>query len=351
MSDGATQTGGERAHRPTFSVVVSLFNEVECLNELYSRIVTTMEAIGEPWELITVDDGSTDGTIDLVHELAKNDSRVRPVVLVRNFGHQIAVTAGLDHSRGEAVIALDADLQDPPELIATFVERWREGFEIVAGVRKAREDDTLLRRIAIPAFYRVMQKMVDFPITLDSGDFRLLDREVVEVLRAMPERHRFLRGMSAWTGFRQTEIPYDRPPRFAGESKYPLRKLVHLAVDGITSFSYFPLKLMTMLGFFIAAFTGIALPVVIALRLAGVTGLYGQTTTFLAVMFFGGVQILCMGVLGDYLGRVFDEVKARPLYLVRSRSGSPVGRAGSSSPDAVEQDGVTDLSERPSIFN
>jgi dolichol-phosphate mannosyltransferase len=336
---------------PTFSVVVPLFNEVECLDELYSRIVKTMEAIGEPWELLLVDDGSTDGTIEKVEDLARKDGRVRPVVLVRNFGHQIAVTAGLDHTRGQAVIVLDADLQDPPELIPQFVERWREGFKIVAGVRSPRVDEGIVRRLAVPAFYRLLQRLADVPITLDSGDFRLLDRNVVDVMSSMPERHRFLRGMSAWTGFRQTEIKFDRPARFAGTSKYPFRKMLKLALDGITSFSYFPLKLMTMFGFITAAVTGVALPVVIVLRLAGVTGLYGQTTTFLAVMFFGGMQILCMGILGDYLGRVYDEVKARPLYLVSARSGSPVRGPGSAGPDAVEKDRVTDLGERSSILN
>jgi polyisoprenyl-phosphate glycosyltransferase len=350
MTTSSSEPGGAAQQPVSLSVVVPLFNEVECLDELYSRIVKTMESLGEPWELILVDDGSTDGTIERVEHLAENDARVRPVVLVRNFGHQIAVTAGLDYSRGQAVIAIDADLQDPPELIPEFVERWREGFKVVAGVRTAREDDTLLRRMAIPIFYRIMQRVIEFPITLDSGDYRLLDREVVEVMKAMPERHRFLRGMSAWTGFRQTEIRYDRSPRYAGRSKYPVRKLFRLAFDGITSFSYFPLKLMTMFGFFIAVVTGIALPVVVALRLAGVTGLYGQTTTFLAVMFFGGVQILCMGILGDYLGRVYDEVKARPLYLVSSRTGSAAGRGGGSRLDAVQQDGVADLSEGSSIL-
>lgn len=342
----STEEVGSAQSPPTFSIVAPLFNELECLDELYLRIVRTMETVDEPWELILVDDGSTDGTIELVEALAAKDSRVRPVILVRNFGHQIAVTAGLDHSRGQAVIALDADLQDPPELIPQFIERWREGFKIVAGVRTAREDDTLLRRIAIPIFYRSMQRVIDFPITLDSGDYRLMDRQVVDVMNAMPERHRFLRGMSAWTGFRQTEIAYDRPARFAGQSKYPLRKLVGLAIDGITSFSYFPLKLMTMLGFLIAAVTGVALPLVIVLRLAGVDGLYGQTTTFLAVMFFGGLQILCMGLLGDYLGRIYDEVKARPLYLVSRSGGSPRGRG-----DSVQKDGVADLGERSTILH
>jgi dolichol-phosphate mannosyltransferase len=215
------------------------------------------------------------------------------------------------------VIVLDGDLQDPPELIPQFVERWRQGYEIVAGVRDAHEDESLLRRMAKPVFYRVLQRLVNFKVALDSGDFRLLDKSVVEVMSAMPERHRFLRGLSAWTGFSQTEVVYERPARFAGTSKYPMRRLMSLAVDGVTSFSYFPLKILAVSGLATALLTGLAMPVVIFLRLIGAEGLSGQTTVILAVMFFGGVQVLSIGILGEYLGRVYDEVKGRPLYLVR----------------------------------
>jgi glycosyltransferase involved in cell wall biosynthesis len=316
---------------PVLSVVVPLFNETDCLQELHSRLVAALDEVGEPWELILVDDGSTDGTIEMVELLAETDPRIRPLILVRNFGHQVAVTAGLDHVRGAAAIVMDADLQDPPELITQFVERWREGYKVVAGMRNPRADEGLLRRLAVPVFYRLLQRLIDFPITLDSGDFRLLDREVVDVLNSMPERHRFLRGMSAWTGYRRTEIQYDRPPRFAGSSKYPLKRMLHLAFDGITSFSYLPLKLITVVGLTVAMITGIALPVIVALRLSGVSGLYGQTTVVLAVMFFGGIQLLSIGVLGDYLGRVYDEVKARPLYLISSRSGDACSSSGKTS--------------------
>jgi len=308
---------------PLISMVIPLYNEADCLQELYRRLVEALDQVGEPWEAILVDDGSTDGTIEMVEALAASDPRIRPLILVRNFGHQMAVTAGLDNVRGAAAIVMDADLQDPPELIPLFVQRWRDGSKIVAGVRIPRDDEGLLRRVGVPAFYRLLQRLIDFPITLDSGDFRLLDREVVEVMRSMRERHRFLRGMSAWTGFPQSVINYDRPRRFAGSSKYPLKRMIGLALDGITSFSYVPLKLITVLGLILAVLAGIALPVLIALRLAGVSGLYGQTTVVLAVVFFGGVQLLSIGVLGDYLGRVYDEVKGRPLYLISQRTGAP----------------------------
>ena len=344
---------GEPEKTPTFSIVVPCYNETECLQELYKRVSTTLDGLEGTWELVLVDDGSTDGTIEMIEGLAAEDPRVRPVILVRNFGHQIAVTAGLDHTRGAAVIVMDADLQDPPELIPEMAARWREGFKIVAGTRRPNKDEAMWRRVVNPIFYRVLQRIVDFPLAIDSGDFRLMDREVVDIINSMPERHRFLRGMAAWTGFRQTEVAYDRPVRFAGESKYPLRKMIGLAMTGITSFSYYPLKLMTMLGLAIAVVTGITLPVVIILRLAGVAGLYGQTTVFLAVMFFGGLQILSIGILGDYLGRVYDEVKARPLYLVSSRSapGASFAARGGARREAVEQDGVPDLGERSTILN
>jgi polyisoprenyl-phosphate glycosyltransferase len=319
--DAAVSDIGETS-APAISIVVPLFNEADCLPELYSRLVNVMEELGERWEFIMVDDGSSDGTTELVEKYAEADARVVPIIFVRNFGHQVALTAGLDYSRGKAAIFLDADLQDPPEIISEFVQRWREGYKIVSGVRQAHQAERFVRRLAKRLFYRGFQRLVDFRITLDSGDFRLLDREVVDILNAMPERHRFLRGLSAWTGYPQTEVAYERPARFAGDSKYPLRRLVALAMEGVTSFSYLPLKLLTMVGSSIALVTGLAMPVVIILRLAGVFGLTGQTTVVLVVMFFGGVQMLSIGLLGEYLGRVYDEVKGRPLYLVRKPLGS-----------------------------
>jgi polyisoprenyl-phosphate glycosyltransferase len=335
---------------PVLSVVVPLFNEVECLPELYQRLVTTLDGLGEPWEIVAVDDGSTDGTTELVERMAREDARVKPLIFARNFGHQVAVTAGLEHARGQAVVVMDADLQDPPELVAEFVERWREGYLVVAGSRFSRADEGAIRRFANPVFYRLLQRIVDFPIALDAGDFRLLDRRVVEVLNSMPERHRFLRGMSAWTGFKQTSVRYERPERFAGRSKYPFRKSLRLAMDGITSFSYLPLRLMTVVGSAVALITGLALPVVLVLRLAGVAGLYGQTTVVIAVMFFGGVQLLSIGILGDYLGRVYDEVKARPLYVLRPPSPRLVA-SPTADGEFVDEDGVADLGKRRSSGN
>jgi glycosyltransferase involved in cell wall biosynthesis len=323
---------GGAAHAPVFTVVIPLFNEVDCLPELYGRICTVMDGLGEPWELLMVDDGSTDGTTELVQSYADADKRVVPIIFVRNFGHQSALTAGLDHSRGESVIFLDSDLQDPPELIPEFVKRWREGHKIVSGVRAPHAAESFLRRAAKLAFYRAFRRLVDFKVPLDSGDFRLLDRQVVDVMNAMPERHRFLRGLSAWTGYPQTEVVYQRPARFAGRSKYPLRRLVGLALDGVTGFSYVPLKLLLFVGLSIAILSAVAMPIVVILRLVGVFGLTGQTTVFLGVMFFGGVQMLSIGILGEYLGRVYDEVKGRPLYLLRNTINqgpgepTPIGR-------------------------
>ena len=302
---------------PTLSIIAPIYNEYENLPELYRRVKEVMENAGETWELVLVDDGSTDGSTERIRELARQDRRVRPVIFARNFGHQLAVTAGLDYSRGDAVVIIDADLQDPPELIPEMLAKWREGYEVVYAVREAREGETWFKKVTAAAFYRLINRITSVNIPLDTGDFRLLDRKVVNVLNRMRERHRFLRGMSVWVGFRQTGVTYKRAPRFAGETKYPLRKMLKFASDAITGFSYLPLQLATYLGFVSAGLSIIAIPIVVALRMTGSQAFHGQATTLIAVLFLGGVQLISLGILGEYVGRLYDEAKGRPLYIVR----------------------------------
>lgn len=301
----------------TFSVVAPVFNEVETIPELYRRVREVMTATGEPWELVLVDDGSTDGSTERIRALAKEDKHIRPVIFARNFGHQVAITAGWDYARGQAVIIIDADLQDPPEVIPELIARWREGYEVVYAVRTEREGETWFKKFTAALFYRLIYRITDVKIPVDTGDFRLMDRKVVDVLKTMRERHRFPRGMSAWVGFRQIGVPYKRAARFAGTTKYPLKKMLKLALNAITSFSYFPLQLATYMGFLSAGIAILAIPLVVALRLVGAQAFFGQASTLIAVLFLGGVQLISLGVLGEYIGRIYDEVKGRPLYIVR----------------------------------
>ncbi len=302
---------------PVFSIIAPIFNEQENLPELYRRVSGVMELTGDPWELILIDDGSRDSSNSIIRGLAQKDARVRPVIFARNFGHQIAVTAGLDYSRGRAVVIIDADLQDPPELILEMIKKWRDGYEVVYAVRAEREGETWFKTFTASFFYRMISRITDVNIPLDTGDFRLMDRKVVNVLNSMRERHRFLRGMSAWVGFRQVGVNYKRAARFAGETKYPFRKMLRLALNAITGFSYLPLQLATYLGFIAAAASVIAIPVVVILRLVGEQQPFlGQATTLIAVLFLGGVQLMSLGILGEYIGRIYDEVKGRPLYVV-----------------------------------
>jgi len=302
--------------KPTFTIIAPIFDELENIPERCPRVRDVMDQTGEPWEFILVDDGSTDGSTDVIRKLAKNDQRVRPVIFARNFGHQIAVTAGVDYSRGEAVVIIDADLQDPPEVILDLIAKWREGYEVVYAVREEREGETWFKKTTASFFYRLIHAITNVNIPMDTGDFRLMDKKVVAVMRQMREKHRFLRGMSAWVGFKQIGVPYKRKPRYSGQSKYPLHKMINFALNAITSFSYFPLQLATYLGFIAAGLSVLAIPVVAILRLTTGTALLGQATTLIIVLFLGGVQLISLGIIGEYIGRIYDETKDRPLYVV-----------------------------------
>jgi dolichol-phosphate mannosyltransferase len=302
---------------PKYSIIAPVYNEAENLPVLYERISQVMDSTGEPWELILIDDGSRDGSTDIMLRLYEQDERVRPIVFARNFGHQIAVTAGLDYSLGDAVVIIDADLQDPPEVILDLIERWKEGNQVVYAIRVEREGETWFKKFTASLFYRLIYRITDVKIPLDTGDFRLIDRKVVDVMKTMRERHRFLRGMASWVGFKQVGVPYKRAARFSGQTKYPFKKMLKLALNAITSFSYFPLQLATYIGFIAAGISIIAIPIAAILRIVeGVRFLGGQATTFIAVLFFGGVQLISLGILGEYIGRIYDEVKGRPLYVV-----------------------------------
>jgi dolichol-phosphate mannosyltransferase len=309
--------------KPVISIVVPVFNEEEVLEELYQRTCQVMDQLNEPWELILVDDGSRDRSAEIIAELNHDDPRVKGISFSRNFGFQEAVTAGLAHASGESVVLADADLQDPPEVIPEMISRWREGNDVVYGVRANRQGETWFKKSTAMVFYRTIHRITSVDIPLDTGDFRLMDRRVVDAILKMPERNRFLRGMVPWVGFTQSGIKYERQARFAGESKFKsVRQMLPFALNAITSFSYFPLQLATYLGFFIAAISLIAIFIVIVLRLFGQhQELTGQATTLVAVLFLGGVQLISLGIIGEYLGRIYDEVKGRPLYLVDQKWG------------------------------
>ena len=314
--------------KPIISIVSPVYNEEAVLAELHRRVSLVMDELGEPWELVLVNDGSHDRSAEVIDELHRKDPRVKGISFSRNFGFQIAVTAGLNHAQGEAIILTDADLQDPPEVYPEMIAKWREGYEVVYGVRASREGETWFKQVTAKVFYRLIRRITSIDIPLDTGDFRLMDRRVVQAINNMPERNRFLRGMIPWVGFKQTGVEYERASRFAGESKFgSVRQMLPFALDAITSFSYLPLQLATYLGFLIAVISGLAILAVILIRLFGPENpLIGQATTLVSVLFLGGVQLISLGIIGEYLGRIYDEVKGRPLYLVDKTWGIVVER-------------------------
>lgn len=311
--------------RPTFSVVVPIWNEEQVIPELYKRVVDTMDGVtrarGETWELVCVNDGSRDNSLALLVGLREKDARVKIIDFSRNFGHQVAITAGADFADGDAVIVMDADLQDPPDVVVRMIDKWREGYDVVYAQRRTREGETKFKLWTASAFYRLLRSITDVNIPVDTGDFRLMDRRVVLVMRKLREKHRFMRGLSSWVGFKQTGVEYDRAERYAGETKYPLRKMLRLAIAAITSFSFLPLQLATYAGFILAGISLLGIVIAIILRLSGSLAFAGQATTLVAVLFLGGIQLIFLGIIGEYIGRIYDEAKDRPLYVVNHAYG------------------------------
>jgi glycosyltransferase involved in cell wall biosynthesis len=304
-------------HLGLLSIVAPMLNEEGTAQAFCDRVRSALD--GLPWELVIVDDGSTDSTPQILARNARADERVKVVTLSRNFGHQMAITAGLDHATGDVVVMIDADLQDPPELIPTMIEHWRAGSDVVYATRTDRTGESHFKLATARWFYRIMGKVSDVPLAQNSGDFRLLDRRALDALLQMRERNRYLRGMTSWVGFTQTALPYSRDARFAGETKYPLRKMLRFALDGLTSFSNFPLQLAALAGFACAALALLGLPLTIVARYSGIYE-RGVPSLLFAVLLIGGIQLLALGMLGEYLGRIYDEVKQRPLYVVARAS-------------------------------
>jgi len=304
------------------SIVVPCFNEEEILRETNRRLVSVLEQLPQAFEILYVDDGSSDRTPEILRELQALDKRIRVVRFSRNFGHQMAITAGLEHASGDAVVIIDADLQDPPEVIADFVAKWMDGFEVVYGVRTEREGETAFKLWTAKLFYRLIGKLSETEIPLDTGDFRLMGRRVVDALLSMPERDRFVRGMVSWLGYSQAAVPYRRAARAAGVTKFSLLKMLRFATDGIVSFSILPLRLATWVGFAASGIALLGILITVIERFMGVPGLVkGWASMLVAILFIGGAQLICMGIIGEYVGRIYGESKRRPLYIVSERMG------------------------------
>jgi glycosyltransferase involved in cell wall biosynthesis len=302
------------------SVVIPILDEEATLSALYARLTDVLAGLEVPYELVMVDDGSTDRTPELLRQLRSGDPRVKYIRLARNFGHQAALTAGLAHATGQAVVVMDADLQDPPEVIPELVERWQEGYEVVYAIRRHRKEPPT-QRLAYALFYRLLSRVASLNIPLDAGDYCLMDRRVVDQLNALPERNRFLRGLRSWVGYRQIGVEYERQARYAGHTKYDFWRLARLAVDGLVSFSFLPLRIASSIGFVISVVSMIVALYYLVLRLSGNQEPAGFAAVIVAVLFLGGVQLITIGIMGEYVGRIFDEVKSRPVYIVLEEEG------------------------------
>lgn len=322
QSDINIQKRGSNPH--TISVVVPCYNEEEVLHELKRRLFEVISNLKIPFEIILVDDGSKDKTWPIMQELAADTPGLKCIRLSRNYGHQIALTCGLDQALGEVILVIDADLQDPPELLGPMLEKWREGYDVVYGKRKKRMGEPLSKIIFAFCFYRVFAKLTGFELPSDTGDFRLLDRKALDALLKLRERHRFIRGMVSWVGFKQTPFFYDRPERFAGTTKYPFKKSLFLALDAITSFSFAPLRMASYLGIGISIFAFFYILVVLYLRIFTDISEPGYTSLMAAVLFLGGVQLMVLGLMGEYVGRIFEQGQKRPLYLIDEIKGEPL---------------------------
>lgn len=313
---------------PKYSFIVPIYNEEETIPQLYDRVKAVMDRMDGEAELILINDGSKDRSIELIRQLHKKDARVSYLSFARNFGHQVAVTAGLNQVRGQAIVILDADLQDPPELIFDMVQQWQQGYQVVYAQRVKRHKESWFKRFTAYAFYRVLKRLADVDIPTDTGDFCLMDRQVVDVLNAMPERNRYIRGLRSWIGFRQTSVQFERPPRYAGEVKYTFRKSLGLALNGLISFSRVPLQFSTYIGIFSAAIAMVMALMVLYWRIFQTNSpVTGFATIMIAVFFLGAVQLISVGILGEYIGRIYEEVKGRPLYTVNEAGGFSAKRA------------------------
>lgn len=299
-----------------YSAVIPIYDEEKNIAELYSRLTKVLTALNKPYEIIYVNDGSADDSINILHKIADSDKKVKIIDLSRNFGHQIAISAGISFASGKAVIVMDGDLQDPPSVIPEFIKKWEEGFSVVYGIRKKRKE-SLFKRACYFIFYRIQEKISKIKIPLDVGDFCLMDRKVSDILKKMPERNRFIRGIRSWIGFSQVGVEYERDFRFRGKPKYSLRKLVRLAFDGIYAFSDIPLKIFLVFGFFVSLLCFILILYIIYLRLVYGTSVYGIATITVSILFLGGIQLIAIGVIGEYIGRIYDEVKQRPVFVVK----------------------------------
>ena len=326
IDEHAAPAPAQAPGRPTISVVAPVFNEEALVEEFCRRVVAALEPLGEPFELVLVNDGCRDRSPEIMRAIHERDGRVKVLNFSKNFGHQLAITAGTDYAQGRCVVVIDSDLQDPPEVIPDLIAKWREGYEVVYAVRTEREGETWFKKATAALFYRLIVKITNVDIPVDTGDFRLMDRRVVDTIARMREHHRFMRGLSVWVGFKQAGVPYRRHARSAGETKYPLRKMLKFALDGITSFSYLPLQLATYMGFITAAISLLFLVAVVVMRLLYTgdpadSAFYGQASTLAMVLFIGAVQLISIGIIGEYVGRIYDEVKGRPLYIVAQALG------------------------------
>ncbi|ACV64974.1 glycosyl transferase family 2 [Desulfofarcimen acetoxidans DSM 771] len=305
----------------TYSIVVPVFNEEAVIAVTYERLKKVMDTTGESYELLFVNDGSSDQTAEIIDRICRQDDHVKLINFSRNFGHQIAISAGMDNALGQAVVVIDADLQDPPEVIWQMIERWKKGYEVVYATRKERKGETLFKKWTAAAFYRLLKFITDIDIPVDTGDFRLIDRKVCNVMKNLKEKNRFVRGLVSWVGFRQTAVEYVREERFAGESKYPLRKMIKLSLDAITTFSYKPLKLAVCLGFVFSSLSLVYLFFALLERLIGTYTLPAWALLIAMGIFLNGIILSVLGIIGEYIGRIYDESKGRPLYIIANKAG------------------------------
>jgi len=302
---------------PTYSVVVPAFNEQEVIKETYARLTRVMTGMGESYELIFVNDGSKDQTAQIIAEFCENDSSVRLINFTRNFGHMPAISAGMEHARGQAIFVIDADLQDPPEVFPEMAAKWKEGYHVIYGKRIKRKGETVFKRMTAKIFYRFLRKMTSVDLPPDTGEFRLIDRKVCDAVNKLPEKNRYIRGLVSWVGFKQVPVEYQREKRFAGETKYPLRKMISFAMDAITSFSYRPLKFATLLGMIISVLSFLFILYVLYQVFFTDRTIAGWASTIAAILFTQGIVLMLLGLMGEYIGRIYTEIQNRPNYIIQ----------------------------------